>query len=545
VQQEAKELFNMYDYIIVGAGSAGCVLANRLSEDPSVSVLLLEAGPADEHEAIQIPLVFSQLFKTPFDWAFFTEEEPHAGNRKLYWPRGRVWGGSSSLNAMIYIRGNRYDYDSWAAGCEGWDYNSVLEYFKRAEHNETLNSEYHGTEGPLNVANQRSASPVSQAFVEAGVELGYPRNPDFNGETQEGFGMYQVTQKNGTRFSTASAYLRPALSRPNLTVESQALTNRVLFEGNRAIGVEYVQNSETKQALARQEVILSAGAVNSPQILLLSGVGPAAHLQEMGIGVVADVPGVGQNLQDHPAIMVIYEMSQPLSLINGATEEAMAQFMGSQDGPLTSNVGEGGAFLKIDPNAPAPDMQYHFAPSYFVEHGFKNPEGHGLTIGPTLLAPESRGYIKLRSTDPAAPPVIQANYYASEKDVRTMVEAVKLARQLAKTSALAPYTGAEVFPGEAAQTDDDLAHYVRTLSETLYHPTGTCKMGVDDMAVVDPELKVRGVEGLRVVDASIMPTVTRGNTNAPTIMIGEKAADLIKASRSATETASTAAVALA
>ena len=523
----------MYDYVIIGAGSAGCVLANRLSEDPNSRVLLLEAGVADEAQEIHIPLAFSQLFKTPLDWAYYTEAEPHLADRKLYWPRGKMLGGSSSINAMIYMRGNRADYDQWSSlGNQGWDYESVLPYFKKAENQEDGPSEYHGVGGPLNVANLRSPNPMTQAMIEAGKEVGLEANADFNGPTQEGVGLYQVTQKGGMRFSSAKAYLHPVIDRPNLTVETNAQASRILFEGQRAVGVDYLQNGETKQAQVSQEVIVSSGAINSPQLLMLSGVGPAQHLREMGLEVVEDLPGVGQNLQDHPAIMVLYESTQPVSLINGMTEAGMQEFAATQTGPLTSNVGEGGGFVKTYPEAPMPDIQFHFAPTYFMEHGFANPEGHGFTIGPTLLHPESRGSIRLRSTDPLDSPAIQGNYLDSERDMKSMVDGLKLAREIGQAAALEAFGGAELFPGPKYQTDEELAQFVRERAETLYHPVGTCKMGHDEMAVVDDHLRVRGLTGLRVVDASVMPTVPGGNTNAPTIMIAEKAADMIKAEQS-------------
>ncbi len=519
----------MFDYIIVGAGSAGCVLANRLTEDPAVSVLLLEAGVADEMNEIHIPIAFSQLFKSPLDWAYYTEEEPNGEGRKLFWPRGKMLGGSSSINAMIYIRGNHEDYDQWQAlGNEGWDYSSVLPYFKKAENQERGSSEYHGVDGPLNVANLRSPNPLSEAFVQAAIEAGFPHNPDFNGPEQEGMGLYQVTQKQGYRFSAATAYLKPVMSRPNLTVETSAQVSRIIIDKERATGLEYVHNGETKQASVNREVILSGGAINSPQLLMLSGIGPADHLKALGIDVMVNLPGVGQNLQDHPAVMVAYECTQPVSLINYALEESLQQFATSQEGPLTSNVGEGGGFLKTKPELSAPDLQFHFAPTYFVEHGFANPEGHGFTFAPTLLHPESRGSITLRSTDPLAAPVIQANYLSSEVDMQVLIDGIKLSRQLAQTHAFDPYRGKEVIPGPAVESDESIAAYIRQAFETLYHPVGTCKMGNDNQAVVDSSLRVHGVKGLRVVDASVMPVIVRGNTNAPTIMIAEKAADLIK-----------------
>lgn len=524
----------MADYLIIGAGSAGCVLANRLSENPAISVLLLEAGPADDMQEIHIPLAFSQLFKSPLDWAYITQPEPHLDGRRLYWPRGKVLGGSSSLNAMIYIRGNRADYDQWnQVGNAGWDYESVLPYFKKAENQERGPSEYHGVGGPLNVADQRSPSPLTEAFVDAATETGLNPNPDFNGPNQEGCGIYQVTQKGGFRHSAATAYLKPAMERPNLTVETNAQATRILFEGKRAVGVEYRHNGELKQARAGREVILSGGTINSPQLLLLSGVGPAKHLGEIGLEVVADLPGVGQNLQDHPAVFVAYECTQPISLINGMTEAGMQEFGATQTGPLSSNVGEGGIFMRTRPELARPDLQFHFAPSYFIEHGFSNPQGHGFTFGPTLLHPAGHGELKLRSTDPLEPPAITGNYLAHDEDVRVLVEGVKLARRMAQTPMFDQYRGEEVTPGPQVQTDLEIAVFIRKSVETLYHPVGTCKMGGDAMAVVDNRLCVHGLEGLRVVDASIMPTIVSGNTNAPTIMIAEKAADFIKESQAA------------
>jgi choline dehydrogenase len=439
---------------------------------------------------------------------------------------------------MIYIRGNRADYDHWSnLGNTGWDYEAVLPYFKKAENQERGPSEFHGVGGPLNVADQRSPNPLTLAFVEAAIETGLNPNPDFNGPTQEGCGAYQVTQKGGFRHSAATAYLKPALERPNLTVETNAQATRILFEGKRAVGVEYRYNGELKQARAGREVILSGGSINSPQLLLLSGVGPAQHLAEMGLEMVADLPGVGQNLQDHPAVFVAYSCTQPVSLINGLTEAGMQEFGATQTGPLTSNIGEGGLFMRTRPELVAPDLQFHFAPNYFVEHGFANPEGHGFTFGPTLLHPVGRGQIKLKSTEPLDPPAITGNYLAGDEDIRVLVEGIKLARRMAQTPAFDQYRGEEILPGPQVQTDQELADFVRKMVETLYHPVGTCKMGNDALAVVDSRLQVHGLEGLRVVDASIMPDIVSGNTNAPTIMIAEKAADLIKEGRAASVTA--------
>jgi choline dehydrogenase len=520
----------MYDYIIVGAGSAGCVLANRLSANPATAVLLLEAGGPDDKMEVHIPVTFSQLFKSDVDWAYTTAPQDELDGRSLYWPRGKMLGGSSSINAMIYIRGHRAIYDGWAAGgCEGWEYDDVLPYFRRAENQERGETPLHGVGGPLNVADLRDANPLSLAFVAACAEIGLPRNDDFNGADQEGFGLYQVTQKNAQRWSTAAAYLRPALDRPNLTVLTGAQATRILFEGNQAVGVAYMHAGEPQEARASGEVILCGGAINSPQLLQLSGVGPADHLRPLGIPVVADLPGVGANLQDHLACFVTYHCTLPVSLANAATAEALAAFQEQGKGPLTSNVGEAGGFIKTDPALPAPDLQFHFAPGWFIEHGFGNPPGHGLSFGPTMLTPKSRGSIRLHTADPFEPPLIQPNYLAEEADLEVLVEGIKLARKMAQAPAFAPFAGEEYTPGPQVQTDDELRAFVRATTETLYHPVGTCKMGVDPLAVVNPQLQVHGTRGLRVVDASVMPEIVNGNTNAPTIMIAEKAADMILA----------------
>ena len=522
----------MYDYTIVGAGSAGCVLANRLTEDPSTSVLLLEAGGLDEEQAIHIPVAFATLFKSPLDWANETEEQPHLHNRRLYWPRGKVLGGSSSINAMVYIRGNHRDYDQWQAlGNEGWSYSNVLPYFKKAENQEReslRNSEYHAIGGPLNVSDLRTVNPLTHAFVEAGVEAGLPLRNDFNGEEQDGVGNYQVTQKQGQRHSAAVSYIHPILSRPNFTLRTRALVTNVIFDGKRAVGIAYIQNGEQQQVQANKEVILAGGTINSPQLLMLSGIGPADHLNTLGIPVVADLPGVGQNLQDHPAVPVLYACTQPISLIHGQTPEHLLNFMENKMGPMTSNVAEGGAFVRTQSNLTMPDLQYHFVPVYYLNHGFTMPEGDGYTIAPCVLHPQSRGFIALRSPNPAEAPIIQPNYFGDEADMQVLVEGIKIARRIGETQAFTPYREVETHPGPQVQSDEEIVDYIRDYVETLYHPIGTCKMGTDPMSVVDADLRVRGVEGLRVVDASIMPTLVGGNTNAPTIMIAEKAADLIK-----------------
>ena len=531
----------MYDYIIVGAGSAGCVLANRLSEDPQTTVLLLEAGGPDKKQEIHIPAAFSKLFKTPVDWEYYTEEEPQMVNRKMYWPRGKVLGGSSSINAMIYIRGHRHDYDSWRdAGNEGWGYTDVLPYFKKAENQERGPSEYHGVGGPLNVADLRYVNPLSRAFVEACKELGIPENTDFNGAVNEGAGIYQTTQKKGERWSTVNAYLKPALNRPNLTVRPDTQVARVTIENGRATGVAYMSDIQILTERASREVLVCGGAINSPQILMLSGIGPADHLKSVDIEVVLDLPGVGENLQDHLVAGAAYYSTQPVSLNDAENLKNLFTYLLFKKGPLTSTIAEAGGFIKTQSDLPAPDIQYHFGPVFFKAHGFEQIEGHGFTIGPTLLHPKSRGRILLRSGDPFAHALIHANYLSEEEDTRTLLAGLKLAHELAHTKAFAPYLGPEVEPATWKREDKEVIDVIRQSAETIYHPAGTCKMGTDAMAVVDPQLRVRGIEGLRVIDASIMPTVVGGNTNAPTIMIAEKAAEMIKHGVAATQVKATA-----
>ncbi|HKV92664.1 MAG TPA: choline dehydrogenase [Candidatus Angelobacter sp.] len=519
----------MYDYIIIGAGSAGCVLANRLSEDPKVKVLLLEAGGRDTRKEIHIPVAFSKLFKTPCDWAYYTDPEGQLANRSLYWPRGKVLGGSSAINAMIYIRGNRADYNSWRdLGNPGWDYDDVLPYFKKSENQQHGASEYHGAAGPLHVSDLRTINPLSEAFIAAGEEAGFKRNPDFNGESQDGFGFYQVTQFNGKRHSAAAAFLHPAMSRPNLTVKTDAHVFGIYFEGKRAAIVSFQQGTGSAQERAEQEIILCGGAIGSPQLLMLSGIGPASHLRAFDIPVVCDLPGVGQNLQDHPCTGVVFECTKPVSLASAESLSSLVQYLCFKKGPLTSNVAEAGAFLNTVSQGQTPNLQFHFGAGYFVGHGFQKFDGHAFAFGPTLLHPFSRGEIRLRSSNPLDAPSIRANYFADPRDMDVMLEGVKLSRSLAATKAFAPYRGKELHPGAAAKDDQALRAHISTFTETLYHPAGTCKMGQDATAVVDSELRVHGVEGLRVIDASIMPLVVGGNTNAPTIMIAEKAAEMIK-----------------
>lgn len=520
----------MVDFILVGAGSAGCVLANRLSADGSATVAVLEAGGSDDRAQIRIPAAFSKLFRTDVDWDYWTTPQRHAGGRRLFWPRGKVLGGSSSINAMIYIRGHRADYDGWAeAGCTGWSYEQVLTYFKRSENNVRGASAYHGASGPLRVEDPRDPSVVTKAFVEAAVEAGYPHNDDFNGARQAGAGLYQLTQRGGRRVSAATAFLKPAMKRSNLRVETEAYVTRVLFRGTRATGVEYLQDGQRKRLHAAREVILCGGAVNSPQLLMLSGVGSAERLRTHGIPVVADRPGVGKNLHDHPIVGVRYRMGRPISLLAAESITSVARYLAFRRGMLSSNVAEAGLFISTREGEAVPDIQFHTAPVLFHDHGLTKPEEHGFSLGPTLVRPLSRGELHLHSPDPFEPPVIDPNYLAEDADVASLVAGVRVAREVAAQPALAPYCGDELTPGPEITSEDALADFVRETCETLYHPVGTCRMGTDAEAVVDPELRVNGLAGLRVVDASVMPTVPSGNTNAPTLMVAEKAADLIAA----------------
>ncbi|MBW4669994.1 MAG: GMC family oxidoreductase N-terminal domain-containing protein [Cyanomargarita calcarea GSE-NOS-MK-12-04C] len=503
-----------YDYVVIGAGSAGCVVANRLTEDPETTVLLLEAGGPDTKPEIHLPLDWTKLWGTEVDWAYFTEAEPHLNGRKIYCARGKVLGGTSSINAMIYIRGNPHDYDRWQdLGNLGWSYQDVLPYFKKSENQQRGASQFHGVDGLLNVTNPLAPAVTSQKFVEAAIALGYEQNPDFNGAQQHGAGLYQLTIKDGKRQSTASAFLLPILNRPNLTVTTEALVTRLLFEGTRTVGVEYQHNGIIHQVRVNQEIILCAGAFDSPKLLMLSGIGPAEHLRSLGIPVVVDLPGVGKNLQDHLSVPVAHQSTQPLELAP------------------TSNIAEAGLFLHSESNLEtAPDLQFFSGPVLWAPPAYAR-SGSGFSSTVCLNHPQSRGSVSLRSASPQDSPLIQMNYLQSESDLQKLVAGVKIIRQLSQTDAFDEFRGEEVAPGADKKSDEALQAYVQEVCESIWHPVGTCKMGTDLFAVVDPQLRVRGVDGLRVVDASIMPIITTGNTNAPTIMIGEKAADLIKGSR--------------
>ena len=524
----------MYDYVIIGAGSAGCVLASRLTEDASIKVLLLEAGGRDTNPFIHMPAGYVALMRGGWvDWGYHTEPQKRLNDRKLFWPRGKVLGGSSSVNGMVYIRGCHSDYDTWRQlGNAGWSYADCLPYFRRSERYERGGDDYHGADGPLRVMRPSVKSALSKAWVEAGQQAGYAYNDDFNGAGQEGFGPIDSTIGDAKRASAAVCYLKPALARPNLTVITKAQTSRILFEGNRATGVEYVQDKEIRQVRAEREVLLSGGAINSPQVLMLSGIGDGDHLREHGIQPVAALKGVGQNLQDHLHSMVKWACTKPISLYNNvkplSVARAMAQYYLFKSGPSATPGLEALAFIKSRPEVADPDLQYHFVMALYNDHGRDLIPRHGFMAYFNLSRPESRGFIKLRSADPLAHPIIEPNYLESENDLRTLRAGLKISREVVAQKAFDPYRGEELAPGPAITSDKDIDDYIRANSETLYHPVGTCKMGQDDLAVVDDQLRVHGVDGLRVIDASVMPRLVSGNTNAPTIMIAEKAADMIR-----------------
>ena len=507
----------MYDYVIVGAGSAGCTLANRLSEDEAAKVLVLEAGDEDKSPLIHMPAGFASLGEnSKYNWRFETEPQKYCDNRRLYWPRGKTLGGSSSINAMLYVRGHAYDYDLWRQlGNEGWSYADVLPYFRKAQNNERGASEYHGSGGPLNVADQVDPSPLNRVLLQAAQQAGHELTDDFNGPTQEGFGLYQVTQRGAKRCSTAVAYLRPAMARPNVTVETGALTLNIMVENGRAVGVRYARGGQTLEARASREVILSGGAVNSPQILLLSGIGPADELRRLGIGVVADLPGVGANLQDHLDAATVNFCTQDVTYDRANQLLSLAKYMMFKKGPGTSCIAESGGFASTRSGLSAPDIQFHFLPAIVLDHGRTRLKKSGFTMHACLLRPQSNGRIFLKSIDPCQDPAIDPNYLAERSDLEALVAATRMARDIFAQKAFDPYRGEELEPGSLRTKDADIEAWIRQRSETIYH-------------VVDSQLKVRGVDGLRVIDASIMPTLIGGNTNAPTIMIAEKAADMIK-----------------
>ena len=523
-----------FDFIVVGAGSAGCVLANRLSANGKHSVLLLEAGPKDTNVWIHVPLGYGRLFKEKtVNWMYQTEPEPGLGGRTVFQPRGKVLGGSSSINGLLYVRGQHEDYDRWRQrGNDGWGYDDVLPYFKKAENQARGADEFHGVGGPLPVSELSHADPLSAAFIEAAAETGIPKNADFNGATQEGAGYFQTTTRHGRRASTAVAYLRPAKGRSNLHIETAALAQRILFEGRRAVAVEYRKEGALRTARARREILVCSGAYNSPQLLQLSGVGPAELLGRHGIDVVLDAAGVGNDLQDHLQVRVVMRCTQRITLndvVNSPARKVMAglRYAAFRTGPLSIAAGTSGAFFKTNPRLSTPDVQIHFLPFSTDKMGEKLHSFSGFTASVCQLRPESRGSLRIRSADPAAAPEIRINYLATEVDRTTNVEGLKILRKILRAPALKPYVVDEVDPGAKVSTDEDLLNYCRQRGSTIYHPTSTCRMGNDPLAVVDQRLRVRGLQGLRVVDGSIMPDLVSGNTNAVIIMIAEKASDMI------------------
>jgi choline dehydrogenase-like flavoprotein len=533
-----------FDYVIVGGGSAGCVLAGRLSEDPGVSVALLEAGPPDHSSLVHCPAGIAVLAQTGWlNWGF--ETVPQAGllGRRGYQPRGKVLGGSSSVNAMVYIRGQREDYDHWAAqGNPGWAFDDVLPYFRKAEHNERGADEFHGSGGPLNVKDLAQPHRISRAFVQAAQQAGHPLNPDFNGPSQEGVGLYQVTHRQGERFSAAKAYLAnttlgqaaPALSRPNLRVITGAHATRIVMQGRRAVGVAYWQAGEVRQVAAKREVLLSAGALQSPQLLMLSGIGPGSLLQRHGIATAHHLPGVGQNLHDHLDVVQVVHAPRLTDLFGispaglGRTLAGLWDWHRRRQGMLTTNFAEAGGFIKSRPTSPLPDLQLHFVIGKLVDHGRKAVWGHGYSCHVCLLQPRSRGSVALTDADPRSPPRIDPNFLGDAEDLETLVRGFKLMRGILGQPALAGHGGHELPASRGAETDDQIAQFIRERADTVYHPVGSCRMGPGEGDVVDARLRVHGVQGLRVVDASIMPRIVSGNTNAPTIMVAEKAAAMIK-----------------
>jgi choline dehydrogenase len=523
-----------FDYIVIGAGSSGCVLANRLSADGQAKVLLLEAGPKDNYIWIHIPIGYGKtMFHKTYNWGFYTDPEESMHGRKIYWPRGRGLGGSSSINGLIYVRGQPEDYNSWAQlGNFGWDWASVLLYFKKSEHNTRGGSDTHGDSGPLWCSDIQDKDELMEAIIRGARELGVPRNDDFNSGKQEGVGYYQLFTRRGWRVSASVAYLKPARNRLNLRIETDAHVTGLLLEGRRVVGVRYMQGGELRDVSINREVIVSAGALQSPQLLQLSGIGPGELLKRNGINVVHELPGVGENLQDHLQLRLMFRVSRPITTnddlrtIWGKARVGL-KWLAKGTGPLGVGINQGGLFTKILPGSETPDIQFHFSTLSAELAGAKPHDWSGCTFSVCQLRPESRGYVRIRSADPMEPPSMRPNYLSAEKDRICAVESVKYARRLAATEALKPYLIGEYKPGDLVRSDDEILDFARGYGATIFHPSGTCKMGSDRMAVTDSRLRVHGVSGLRIVDCSIMPTLVSGNTHAPAVMIAEKASDMI------------------
>jgi choline dehydrogenase len=519
-----------YDYVIVGAGSAGCVLANRLSDDPAIRVLLLEAGGSDRNVNIRIPAGFPKQFRTKLDWGYTSEPEPNLIGRSMYLPRGRSLGGSSSMNAMIYLRGHSSDFDDWAErGATGWSYAEVLPYFRRSEHNERIGDEFHGQGGPLNVADPTWTSSLTEPFIESAAAVGIPRNDDFNGASQDGAGPVQVTQKRGRRWSAADAFLHPVRrKRDNLTVVTGAQARRVVLDGDRATGVEYAHGDHAHTARAEREVIVSGGSYNSPQLLMLSGIGPADHLREMGIEVRVDSPHVGAHLQDHSMSTVTYECDGMDTLADATNPVHLLRYLVTRGkGKLSSNVGEAGAHVRVADGAEAPDFQILMGPVYYFDNGYRTYPNPAFTLAPCHFRPRSEGSVRLRSADPGDSPAIHLNFFAEREDVKACVDAVRLAREIAESGPLGRCALRNVDPGPGVVSDEQIEAWLRAELQHEYHPSSTCRMGREGEGVLDEELRVRGVDGLRVIDASAQPRIVAANTNAATIMLAERGSDLI------------------
>ncbi|MGZ7456584.1 choline dehydrogenase [Pseudomonas sp. Ma2-10] len=524
-----------YDYIIIGAGSAGCVLANRLSEDPATSVLVLEFGGSDRSVVIQMPSAFSIPMNTKkYNWRYETEPEPFINGRRIHCPRGKVLGGSSSINGLVYIRGHAYDFDEWESlGAEGWGYRNCLPYFKRAEHYEEGGDGYRGSTGPLHTTNgNHMKNPLYGAWVEAGAEAGYIKTEDCNGYMQEGFGAMHMTVKNGVRCSTANAYLRPAMGRPNLTVITHAMTRQIILEGKQAVGVMYDHQGQTHQVYCNREVLVSSGPIGSPHLLQRSGIGPAEVLRKAGIGVHHDLPGVGENLQDHAEVYIQFGCKEPVTL-NSKMDPLSKLLIGLRwllfkDGLGATNHFEAGGFIRSDKGLRWPDIQFHFLPAAMRYDGNKPIKGHGFMVLTGPNKPKSRGYVRVRSADPYEHPQIQFNYLQREEDREGFRRCIRLTREIIGQPAMDRFRDGEIAPGPQVNTDEEIDAFVRENLESTYHPCGSCRMGEDEMAVVDSELRVRGIAGLRVIDSSVFPTEPNGNLNAPTIMLAERASDLVR-----------------